>query len=206
VKIIYIFCLSIATLALLHSTAYSFAQLKWETFKDNNIGLSMQIPSNWIPQKMLEDERSAPIDVYIKSPPTRNNSFASVEIYADESSFYNQSDSIATSLSEYANENNFKLLQPIECGKHTLNNLIACSFMGTYMGTFDDGEDNANLTVIDVLARGPNGIEYETEFTASNDLYDNDQFLPSAEYMIKSISMDPVKVAYVLNVTSANNP
>ena len=177
-------------------TWYSFAQVQWKTFNEKNAGLSMQIPSDWIPIMTPEEEKWTPIDVYAEHT-TKNGSFASIEVFGSGSEYYDQKDSIADSLSEYENETNYKLLNPIECGTYALNKLPACSFVVTYQ---DDGQPQ---TVLDVLAIDQKGIEYETEFVASSDFYD--RFFPAAEHMIKSISFDPDKVASVLNSTSAGN-
>lgn len=64
-------------------------------------------------------------------------------------------------------------------------------------------ENEKQMTYLDVLATDLNGIGYSDEFTVTNDLYY--PFLPIAEYMLKSISFDPDKVASGLNLTSAGN-
>ena len=41
-----------------------FAQVQWEIFNEKNAGLSMQIPSDWVPIRTAEEEKLTPIDVY----------------------------------------------------------------------------------------------------------------------------------------------
>ncbi len=64
-------------------------------------------------------------------------------------------------------------------------------------------ENTKTYNTLEILSISSNGIEYSAHFIASNNLYD--VFLPSAEYMVKSISMTPEIVTSVLNVTSARN-
>jgi hypothetical protein len=121
-----------------------------------------------------------------------------LEIYGLESVYYDPRDSLQVDIDSFKGSPNFKLLQPIECGKYTLNKLPACSYVATL-----NAENTKTYNILEVLAIGSNGIEYQAHFIASKDLYD--MFLPSVEYMVKSISMNPEKVSSVLNVTSASN-
>ena len=106
---------------------------------------------------------------------TKDDSYADIYLEVYESPYFNANDAIEERLTGYEAATNFELLQPIECGKYTLNKLPACSFGATWP---NEGEP-ADTSLI-ILSVGQDGTGYEVTFSATNDLYN--RFLPVAEY------------------------
>ncbi|WP_458743430.1 hypothetical protein [Candidatus Nitrosocosmicus sp. T] len=179
-------------------TNYVLAQTTWETFKEKDGLYSLQIPSNWIPQKAPEQDKVTPIDDLFYYYPVNQDSFVWVDVMIGESLYYDVKDSLDASIALYKSYDNYKLIQPVECENLTLNNLSACSMVQSLQMESEMPRKELSVVMID-----PNGIEYTALFVASEDLYD--KFLPVAKYMISTLTFDTDKVASTLGIEPSSS-
>lgn len=161
--------------------------VKWKTFKEKNGLYTIKYPSNWIPQKIDEYE-----GVEVNSPIAMNfiysgsgTSGALITISADESILTNTTDLI-DSIYAYADSlSNYKLVEPMECGKYMINRINACSTVLSFKNTELPGKPMVNE--LDIVTIDEDGVQYIIGYTATKDLYDD--FLPVVEEMVKSFSV-----------------
>ncbi len=180
----------------------AFAQTTWETFKEKDGLYSLQIPSNWIPQKVLEQDKIAPIQGNFVYFPEDEDSFAWLDVMANVSLYYDPADFLQGITSYYQSSEDYKLLEPSECLRYMLNKIQACSIVQSLrIG------DEKPRNILDIYTIDSNEIGYLVTYVASEDLYD--KFLPVAKYMISTLTFDTDKVASTLGIepsgSSASN-
>jgi hypothetical protein len=159
-------------------------QVTWKTFKDRESLFTVQYPSNWTPQGVVEAERAGPIDILFFSPGATNDADADIEFsqWAQPSVFGTPKEALEQEIIDLQNDptvTKFEIESPIECSKYTLNGLPACSII--YEINSAEGGPLA-IMIVDALA--PNGTEYEVYYRSDFNLFKH--FLPVIEYMIKS--------------------
>ncbi len=180
----------------------AFAQTTWETFKEKDGLYSLQIPSNWIPQKVPEADKATPIQSTFIYFPEDEDSFVWLDVYAGESLYHNVTESLEGISSYYQSFDNYKLLKPVECQTFVFNDIKACSITETFQREDEQPRNALSVSTID-----SNDIEYSAVFVASEDLYD--KFLPVAKYMISTLTFDTDKVASTIGIepsgSSASN-
>ncbi|VFJ12631.1 hypothetical protein [Candidatus Nitrosocosmicus franklandus] len=175
----------------------SFAQVTWNTFEEENGLFSVQVPSNWNVSEISGAEALAPID-YIFHYNDKGNSFAWIELMISEPFYTNSSAVLDSFMSQYQQYDDFVLLEPITCDKYTLNDEPACSFLSSQ---HLEGELRRN--VLDIVSISPNGTQTYVVFVASNNIYE--PFLPVAEYVVDSISINSTMARLLLENISLEN-
>lgn len=170
---------------------YSFGQVTWKTFDEENDLFSIQIPSNWFHERILEVEKLAPID-YVFRYTGDENSFAWVQLSISNSTYTNARVVADSYISYYQQFDDFRLLEPVNCEKYKLNNMLTCSVLSSQQL---QGEPRRN--VLNLVSVSPNGILYELIFITSSNIYNI--FLPVGEYIIDSLKIDSQKVIQVLS-------
>ena len=191
-KFRYIFLtLALSILLGISYSSQSHAQVTWNTFEDKDGLFSIQIPSNWNPEEIAEDEKAAPVD-YIFRYEDKGNSFAWVELMISKSLFSNSTTAAETYISDYEQFDDFNLLNSTECNTYRLNNAAACSFLSSQQL---EGEQKRN--VLNLVSVSPDGIQTDVVFITSSNIYD--AFSPVGDYMINSIKINSTKVNHVLD-------
>jgi hypothetical protein len=191
------FTLALSTVFFVSCLGHTYAQVTWNTFEENDGLFSIQIPSNWNASKISETEASAPID-YLFLYDDRGNSFAWVELMISEPLYSNATAAAESYMSHYQQFDDFNLLEPIDCNTYTLNEVPACSFLSSQQL---EGEQRRN--VLDMVSISPDGIQTYAVFIASSNIYE--PFLPVAEFIINSLSMNSTAVSQVLENQSIEN-
>ncbi|WP_458743417.1 hypothetical protein [Candidatus Nitrosocosmicus sp. T] len=111
----------------------AFAQTTWETFKEKDGLYSLQIPSNWIPQKVPEADKLTPInDQFNYYGKNSESAPAWLNIRLSESLYYNPTDSFESIIAASSSFEDYKVLQPVECQTYTINKEQACSLIETF--------------------------------------------------------------------------
>ncbi|GKS62287.1 hypothetical protein YTPLAS21_17450 [Candidatus Nitrosocosmicus sp.] len=169
----------------------AYGQVSWKIFDEEKGLFSIQIPSNWFPERLPEGEKLAPID-FIFSYSGRGDSFAWVELLISNSYYFNARDASEAYMLDYKQYDDFGVLQPIDCESFTLGGMEACAFTATFR-LEEENQRNA-LTLISVT---PDGIQYEIVFVASTDIFNT--FLPVGKYIINSVSIDSNRIKEFLN-------
>lgn len=179
--------LMMALLVLPMTGVYAGDQVKWKTFNEKNGLFTIKYPSNWIPQKIGGYE-----GVEVTSPIAMSflysgsgTSGAIISITADESVFTNATDSIDSIYAYAQSLPKYKLLEPMECGKYTINGIYACSALLSYKNVELPGKPI--VSELDIVIIDENGMQYIIGYTATKGLFDD--FLPVAEEMVKSFSV-----------------
>lgn len=160
------------------------SQVIWKTFKDREGLFTVQYPSNWTPQGVVEAERNGPIDVSFSSPGSTDTTGADIEFiqWAQPSVFSTPKESLEQEITDLQNDptvTKFEIERPIECSKYTLNGLPACSYIYEI-----DSTEGSPLAIMAVDALASNGTEYEVYYRSEFNLFE--YFLPVVENMIKS--------------------
>lgn len=185
--------LSLMTLMLVLSQpqVYASDNAKWKTFKDKNGVFTIQYPSNWSPLKTDEegDEEEEEYTSLINVAFTyqgKGTSFAVINLFAEtESLFTNITDKIDSASATKQNYEKYKVIQPVECGKYTLNQLNACSLIEEFR--LEEIEGFSTRPLVNQLTVGAiddDGTEFLIIYTASQKQFDD--YLPDAGDMIKS--------------------
>jgi hypothetical protein len=190
------------TLALIGSFSVSifgqsFAQVTWNTFQEKDGLFTIQIPSNWNASELTGTEALAPID-YMFRYNDKGNSFAWVEVMISEPLYSNSRAALESYMSDYQQYDDFNLLEPIECNTYTLKDEPACSFLSSQQL---EGEQRRN--VLNVVSVTQDGIQTDVVFVASSNIYE--PFLPVAEYIVDSITINSTAVKQVLENQSIEN-
>jgi len=162
---------------------YAAEKVGWKIFKEKNGLFTIKYPSNWSPYKLYEDS-SEPVNIYFVYS-GRGSSFAELTLYGEESIYSNATDLIDAYPVYLQNEENYKVLQPTQCGKYTIKNVSACDTIVTYKDRALEGEPIVKDLIIGSIDE--NGVEYIMEYYVTKDLYDD--FLPVVEEMVKSFSV-----------------
>ncbi len=170
---------------------HSFGQVTWKTFDEENGLLSIQIPTNWFPERIPEAEKLAPIDYNFRYAGDANN-FAWIRISISDSTYTNARVVADSYVSYYRQFDDFRLLEPVNCEKYKLNNMFTCSVLSSQQL---QGEPRRN--VLNLVSVSPNGNLYELLFITSSNIYNT--FLPVGEYIIDSLKIDSQKVIKVLS-------
>ena len=175
----------------------SYAQVTWNTFEAKDGLFSIQIPSNWNASELPEAESLAPID-YMFRYNDKGNSFAWVELMISEQLYSNASAAAKSYISNYQQFDDFNLTKPIECNTYALNDEPSCSVLSSQQL---EGEQRRN--VLDIVSISPDGIQTDVGFAASSNIYES--FLPVAEFIINSLSINSTAVSQVLENQSIEN-
>ncbi len=169
----------------------AYGQVSWKIFDEEKGLFSIQIPSNWFPERLAEADKLAPID-FIFSYSGRGDSFAWVELLISNSYYFNARDASEAYMLDYEQYDDFGVLQPIDCESFTLGGMEACAFTTTFR--LEEEDQRNALTLISVT---PDGIQYEIVFVASTDIFNT--FLPVGKYIINSVSIDSNRIEEFLN-------
>lgn len=161
---------------------YATENVGWKIFKEKNGFFTIKYPSNWSLGKYYED-LSSPINMYFLYQ-GKGSSYAQLTIYAEESLFSNITELVETQLT-YLNNENYRVLQPTQCGKYMIKNISACDVFVTFEGLATEGKPTIKELIIGAL--DDQGLEFIVEYYGTEDLYDH--FLPVAEEMIKSFNI-----------------
>lgn len=186
--------LSFMTLMLVLSQpqVYASDNAKLKTFKDKNGAFTIQYPSNWSPLKIDEEEEEEEEEEEYTSLINvaftyqgKGTSFAVLNLFAEaESLFTNATDKIDSSSASKQNYEKYKVIQPVECGKYTLNQLNACSQIEEFRLELEGYSTRPLVNQLTVGAIDDDGTEFVVVYTASQKQFDD--FLPDAADMIKS--------------------
>jgi hypothetical protein len=197
VGLFYILLILLTLFVVTTLTNQSYAQVTWKTFEENTGLYTIQIPSNWYPEKLVDADKVAPIDDIIRYT-GKGDSFAYMEIAFSGSLYKDAKEATDAVITAIQNYDNFQLLTPTECDKYTINGIQACSNEVTFKL-----KDENQRTVLTVIATDQNGIQHDITFVASNDIYD--RFIPVGEYMISSLKVDTNILLATLNMQSVND-
>jgi hypothetical protein len=167
---------------------YAADSVKWKTFKEKSGVFTIQYPSNWSPLKVDKEGDEEYSTTLINSAfvhQGKGTSFAFINLIAeDESIFTNITDKIDSTSALKQNNQKYKIIQPVECGKYTINGLSACSQIEQFKLETDDNPVKPLVNQLTVAALDDDGTEYLILYTASQKQFDD--ILPVAEEMIKS--------------------
>lgn len=178
-------------------SAQSLAQVTWNTFEEKNGLFTIQIPSNWNASEIPATESLAPID-YMFIYDNKGNSFAWIELMISNASSSSPRDAADSYILDNQQLNNFTLLETTNCSTYVINHLPACSNLSS-----QQIKDEQRRNILSMVSVSPDGYQTDIVFIASNNIYDT--FLPVADYMIKSISIDPTAVGRVLTNQSTDD-
>lgn len=201
--------LSFMTLILILSgpQIYGSDNVKWKTFKEKNGVFTIQYPSNWSPLKLDEDgdeeqeEYNSLINVGFAHQ-GKGTSFAVINLYAEaESLFTNVTDKIDSTSALKQNYEKYKVIQPVECAKYTINGLGACSQIDEFRLELESNSAKPLVNQMTIGALDDDGTEYVFLYTASQKQFDD--YLPVAVDMIKSF--DATGAAVMDDETSAES-
>lgn len=165
---------------------YASENVKWKTFKVKNGLFTIKYPSNWIPQKIDEYEGvevNSPISMFFAYT-GGGSSGAQISIVADESIFTNATDSVESIIAYAQSLPNYKLLEPMECGKYMIKGISACSTI-TYKNVELPGKPM--VKELDIGTIDEEGIEYLISYMSTKDLFDD--FLPVVDEMVRSFNV-----------------
>jgi len=162
----------------------SSEKVVWKTFKEKNGLFTIKYPSNWSPLKAYHDS-TAPINIFFSYSGREESSFAELYLIGQESIYTNATDLVDAYPVYLQNEQNYKLLQPTECGKYAISNLSACDTIVTLKATHLEGKPVIKDLIVGTI--GDDGSEYVVEYYVTKDLFD--VFLPVVEEMIRSINI-----------------
>ena len=183
--------LSLVTLMLIFSVSgsiYAGDGVKWKTFNEKNGIFTIQYPSNWSPLKVDNDEDEEYSTSLINSAfvhQGKGTSFAFINLYAEtESIFTNITDKIDSNSALKQNNQKYKVIQPIECGKYTINGIGACSLIEEFKLEIEDNPVKPLVRQLTVAGLDDDGTEYLILYTASQKQFGD--ILPVAAQMIKS--------------------
>jgi len=168
----------------------SYAQVTWNTFEEKDGLFSVQVPSNWNVSEVSDTEKLAPID-YMLRYNDKGNSFAWVELMISEPLYSNASAALESYMSEYQQYDDYNLIEPIECNTYTLNDSPACSILSSRQL---EGEQRRNA--LEWVSISPDNIQTYVVFVSSSNIYN--PFLPVADYIIGSLSINSTAVKQVL--------
>lgn len=199
--------LSFMTLTLILSGPQIYAgdNVKWKTFKEKNGVFTIQYPSNWSPLKLDEEGEEEGYSSLINvgfGHEGKGTSFAVINLYAEaESLFTNVTDKIDSSSAVKQNYQKYKVIQPVECGKYTIDGLGACSQIEEFRLELEGNTAKPLVNQLTIGAIDDDGTEYLFLYTASQKQFDD--FLPVAADMIKSF--DATGVAVIDDEASAES-
>ena len=184
--------LSFMTLMLILSVSgpqiYAGDSVKWKTFNEKNGVFTIQYPSNWSPLKVDKEGDEEYSTSLINSAfvhQGKGTSFAFINLFAEtESIFTNITDKIDSSSALKQNYQKYKIIQPVECGKYTINGIGACSQIEEFKLELEDNPAKPLINQLTVAALDDDGTEYLILYTASQKQFDD--ILPVAEEMIRS--------------------
>jgi hypothetical protein len=196
-NLIYIVTLLTTLIVLTTLANESFAQVTWKTFNEKNGLYTIQVPSNWYAVKIAPEDKTAAIDDQF-SYTGKGKSYAFFNIMFDTSLYSDAKDASDDNIAANQNLDKFKLLQPTECEKYTVNNVQACSSVITFK--LEDDEQRTDLQVVTVDS---DGVLSNFIFGATNDIFD--RFLPVGEYMMNSIKIDHDKLLNTLSIEPLDN-
>jgi tetratricopeptide (TPR) repeat protein len=114
----------------------------------------------------------------------KGSSYAQLMVYAEESLFSNITALVENELT-YINNQNYKVLQPTQCGNYTIKNISACDVLVTYQGLPTEGEPIIKDLVVGAIDE--QGYEYIINYHGTEKLYDH--FFPVAKEMIRSYNI-----------------
>lgn len=172
----------------------SFGQVTWKTFNETDGLFSIQIPSNWFPERIPESEKLAPID-YLFRYADKGDSFVWLELLISNSQYYEARDAAEAYISGYSQYDDFQVLEPVECNTYMLNNVPACSFLTSFK--LEGEEQRSVLSLISITSEG---IQNEVVFVASSDVYD--AFFPVGNFIINSLTINSSKVNEALDIST----
>lgn len=192
---IYLISSSIFIILSISFLGIAYGQVSWKTFDEESGLFSIQIPSNWFPERLPESEKIAPIDYFFRYS-DRGDSFAWVELLISNSYYFNSQDASEVHMRSYEQYDDFRVLQPVSCDSYTLSGKEACAFATTFRL---EGENQRS--VLTVLTVNPDGTQYEAVFVASTNIFNT--FLPVGKYIINSIIIDSNQTEALLNNLSS---
>jgi hypothetical protein len=158
-------------------------QVTWKIFEEKNGLFTIKYPSNWSPYKAYEDS-SSPFNIYFTYS-GGSSSFAELLLYGEESIYTNATDVVNSYSVTPQNEQNYRVLQPIQCGKYTIKSISACDTIISFKDTAMEGKPIIRSLIIGAIDEG--GMEYILQYYVTMDLYDH--FLPVAEEMVNSFNV-----------------
>lgn len=164
---------------------YAIQNVKWKIFKEKGGLFTIKYPANWIPQKIsLNQEINPPLSInFVYSGPRLSG--AIVGVSADESILTNTTDLIDSMFAYGQSFLNFRVLQPMECGKYMINGIKACSIVLSYKNTILPGRPTMNE--LDIATIDENGVQYVIYYMTTKDLFES--FLPLVEEMVGSFNV-----------------
>ena len=161
---------------------HASGEVSWKIFKEKNGNFEIKYPSNWSLGKYYQD-LSSPINMYFLYQ-GKGSAYAQLTVYADQSLFSNITELVESQLT-FLNDQNYKVLQPVQCDKYTIKNITACDVFITYKGLVTEGKPTIKELIIGVIDEA--GYEYIIEYFGTAKLYD--YFLPVANEMINSFNI-----------------
>lgn len=167
----------------------------WKTFHQKNQLYAIEIPSNWYADKVGPDEKAAQIDELFRyKTPT---SWAFVNILFDNETLYdNPKDALEGDISEDQAYDHYKIINPIECEKYSINQLKSCSAVISYK--MDDEDEIRNE--LEVVAFTKTGTQITIIFAYSQNLND---FAPIGDRMIQSFKFDESKLVHLIKINES---
>lgn len=175
--------IAVVILILPFTPVYTVEQVKWKTFKEKNGLFTINYPSNWSPSRP-STESDAPIDIYFFHP-VGEGSFVTLSVYADESILSNNVDLMDSYLAYDQSEPRYRLIQPTECEKYTVNSIKVCSAINTFRLMTVDSKPIITQLVIGGIDN--DGVEYGISYRATTELFED--FLPVVKEMIGSFNI-----------------
>jgi hypothetical protein len=163
---------------------YGKEGITWKIFKEKNALFAIKYPSNWVAGKYSQPE-DAPntIDNYFYYA-GKGSSFALVQVRMEDSVLSNVTDLMDSFAANLQNEPNYKLIQPIECSKYTINGQVACSQIVSYKLTTSPVKPLIKELTVATIG---DDVQYSLFYRATKNLYDH--FLPVAKEMIRSYNV-----------------